>query len=633
MPHTSGSSVANDTAVSTTSGASVATVAPMSVASPGSGGRPAVNLNVLRATFAQPAVRKVLPAIIALVALGLFLVFYLWLQAPSYRALFPGMPEAEQMAALEALQSADYLPRIDPTNGQLMVPADLYHKARIFLAARGLPQSGTAGGLDSLSDQSSMTTSQFMEQVRYNTAMEQELARSVSQIQSIQSARVHLAKPRQSVFVRNQEPASASVIVTPKPGRAVSPEQIQAIVHLVSSSVPQLTPQHVTVVDHLGNLFTEATLQGGMNVTGAQLQHRMKVEDTYRSRIIQVLSPVVGELNVRSQVNVDMNFTEEEVTFEDFDSDGKGPRTRSEVLAEERSRNLDARGVPGALANQPPVDPAFNEIPPPNPPANAPPNAPANAQARAAAAADAATGAFSTRSTRNYEIDRVMRHVKSPLGRIDRMSVAVVINERVVTGENGLQPVAYTEEELKRLTSLVRGVIGFDEKRGDEVTLVPARFEPVAAMPAVPWHEDEKILDLIKLGVLVVLFLSVILFVVRPLLQHFMREPTGEAARMAAVNAGGMSPEDLDMVDIDENDSLDDIKKKLKKHLAQRNEEANLDTLEAIKANLTPKKSSLAAEMLDTANTYDDKVALIRMLVREDSGRVANVLKGMIKSD
>ena len=576
-----------------------------------------LSLANLRYTLNQPAVRKTIPAIIVLLTLVLFGLMYAWMLGPSYRTLFPGMIEADQLEAMEILQTSGFRPRLDPQTGQLRVPSDRYHEARILLASRGLPKSGTpGGGIEALGEQSSMTTSQFMEQVRYTNAMEQELARSVMQIHTVQSARVHLATPRQSLFVRDRTPPSASVVITPQPGRVLSPDQVQAIVHLVSSSVPLLTPDNISVVDQLGNLLTDPVGQGAMSLSAAQLQHRMRIEETYRSRVLQVLGPILGDHNVRSQVNIDMDFTVVETTVEDYDTGNRGPRTRSEVLAEERSARLDARGVPGALANEPPDDPAFA------------------AEGRAGEDNGEAPreGTFSSRSTRNFEIDRTLRHVRNSVGTIDRVSVAVAINERMGMNEQGERsPVPYSDLELERLTLLVQGVVGFDQGRGDQVVLVPARFEAPLTVPPIPWYENETLIGHAKWLVLVLLFVLVLLLVIRPLIKHFLAPPTGEAARQAAIEAGGVSEEDLEAVGVTENDSLDDIKKKLRQHLASRNEEAQLDTLEAIKANLTPKKSSMAAEMLDTANSYDDKVALIRMLVREDSGRVANVFKTMIK--
>ena len=205
----------------------------------------------------QPAVRKALPGIMALVILILLGMVYAAMNATPYKPVMPGLSESDQQAAFEALRKGSFEPRIDAANGQLQVPGNRYHEARIYLAAQGLPRGGTTG-LEALKGQSSMTTSQFMEQVQVNAAMEQELARTILQIATIQSARVHLAAPKQSVFVRDRTPPKASVVVSPHPGRAVSASQVQAIVHLVSSSVPYLTADNVTVVDNVGKLLTYA---------------------------------------------------------------------------------------------------------------------------------------------------------------------------------------------------------------------------------------------------------------------------------------------------------------------------------------------------------------------------------------
>ena len=230
---------------------------------------------------------------------------------------------------------AGFSPRIDDVSGQLTVAANRFHEARIFLASQGLPKAGSLG-IEGLKDQSSMTTSQFMEQVKVNAAMEQELARSIMQIGSVQSARVHLATPKQSVFVRDRTPPKASVVIAPYPGRIVSAQQVQAIVHLVSSSVPYLSPDHVTVVDNIGKLMTESATELKLGLTSAQTQHKQQMEEVYRQRIEQILSPMVGTANVRSQVNLTLDFTRIESTTEDFDNRNKGPQTRSEVLAEDR---------------------------------------------------------------------------------------------------------------------------------------------------------------------------------------------------------------------------------------------------------------------------------------------------------
>ena len=224
----------------------------------------------------QPSVRRVLPLILMLVVLVVFALTYAWMNTTPYRPVMPGLQEADQQAAYESLKTADFQPKIDPATGQLTVPSNRFHEARIFLASQGLPKAG-ATGLDSLKDQSSMTTSQFMEQVKVNAAMEQELARSIMQIGSVQSARVHLATPKQSVFVRDRTPPKASVVLAPYQGRAVSASQVQAIVHLVSSSVPYLTPDHVTVVDNVGKLMTESATEQKLGLTSAQEQHKQQM--------------------------------------------------------------------------------------------------------------------------------------------------------------------------------------------------------------------------------------------------------------------------------------------------------------------------------------------------------------------
>ena len=555
--------------------------------------------NNLRTVLAQPAVRKVLPLIVMLMVLVVFGVVYAWMQATPYRPVMPGLQEADQMAAMEALKTADFKPKIDPATGQLTVPSNRYHEARILLASQGLPKTG-ATGLDALKDQTSMTTSQFMEQVKVNAAMEQELARSIMQIASVQGARVHLATPKQSVFVRDRTPPKASVVIAPHPGRVVSPAQVQAIVHLVSSSVPYLAPDHVTVVDNVGKLLTESASELKLGLTAAQEQHKQQLEEVYRNRILQILSPMVGEVNVRSQVNLSLDFTQIESTTEDFDGRDKGPRTRSEVMAEDRSAQKDAAGIPGALSNTPPANPTANATT-------------TSGQDRSAES----TGRTSSRSTRNYELDRTVRHVRNATGGVMKVSVAVVVNERPAPppakdappNPNAPTSLPYTQQELERMLQLVQGVVGYDQQRGDLVTVVPAKFEPPAPLETMPWYMEDAVQTGFKSALLALSFILFMLIVVKPVMRHMIPEKSEEISEeQKALADGELTEAEMKMIQIGEGESLEEIKAKLK-----------------------PKKSSISIDMLDTANTYDDKVALIRMLVAEDSGRVANVLKNMMK--
>jgi flagellar M-ring protein FliF len=549
----------------------------------------------------QPSVRRVLPLILMLVVLVVFALTYAWMHTTPYRPVMPGLQEADQQAAFESLKTADFQPKIDPATGQLTVPSARFHEARIFLASQGLPKAG-ATGLDGLKDQSSMTTSQFMEQVKVNAAMEQELARSIMQIGSVQSARVHLATPKQSVFVRDRTPPKASVVLAPYQGRAVSASQVQAIVHLVSSSVPYLTPDHVTVVDNVGKLMTESATEQKLGLTSAQEKHKQQMEEVYRNRIMQILSPMVGESNVRSQVNLTLDFTQSESTTEDFDNREKGPRTRSEVLAEDRAAVRSAEGIPGALANSPPPDPTTSN----------------STQVDANKGQAESGNKLSSRSTRNFELDRTVRHVRSASGGIQKVSVAVIVNERpapapakgVEVDPNAPKSIAFSPQEIEQMLQVVRGVVGFDPQRGDNVSVIPAKFEVPTLLETMPWYLEDTVQNGFKSGLVAISFIVFMLIVVRPIMRSMTaaKDIADEEKSQTAMADGELSAEDMKMIQIGEGESLEEIKAKLK-----------------------PKKSSISIDMLDTANTYDDKVALIRMLVAEDSGRVANVLKGMIK--
>ena len=562
---------------------------------------------IINQTMMHPSIKKALPFMVLAIVLLLFVAVYTAVNAPTYRPIVAGMTEADQQLAFDALKTAAFNPILDTANGQITVPSKRYHEARIFLASKGLPKTGQSG-LDALKDQSSMTTSQFMEQVRYTAAIEQELVRSILQIDSIASARVHLALAKQSAFVRDRTPPKASVVVTPQPGRMMTPSQVQAVVHLVASSVPLLTPDNVTVVDNLGKLITDSSTDSALGLTAAQTQHKQKMEEVYRQRVNQILMPIAGETNVRSQVNLSLDFSQTEVTTEDFDPREKGSKTRSEVLSEDRNTLKEAAGVPGALSNTPPVAPTATAI---------------VAAAKPPTAEDRVT--LTNRTTRNYELDRSVRHVTSATGTVERLSVAVVINERQPTpqpkNDKGETPEAkanpYTPEEMERMQSLVRSVVGFNEARGDVVTVIPARFEaePVYDISVV-WYKDEVLMNQIKSGVIGLVFVAFLLLVVRPAVMHLLNreKDAADAAAMLLIEQtkplpdGELSAADMNAIQLGEG-----------------------ETLEQLKAKLKPKKSNISLEMLDTANSYDDKVALVRMIVAEDSARVASVLKNMIK--
>jgi flagellar M-ring protein FliF len=552
----------------------------------------------VRTVLTTPATRRYLPLVMAVVAAIVFGVLYASMTATVFRVLVPNMSEADKQAAYEALDVSQLNPRIDTATGQLTVPTENYHRARIVMASQGLPRAVNTGGIDSLKEQNAMTTSQYMEQVRVNAAIEQELSYTISKIDAISAARVHLAQPHQSVFVRDRVPPKASVVVSSYSGRVIEPSHVKAIVHMVASSVPFLSAENVTVVDTTGNLLTASSQADALGLTSAQTEHKQKLEQTYRQRIEEILAPIAGPMNVRSQVNLVLDFTETESTQEAYDNADKGPKTRSEVLAQDNTMRADAAGVPGALSNVPPPD--------------------AGVTTNTAAATNTNTnqsGTSSKRETRNYELDRTVRHTKSATGQVERLSVAVVINEPAPdplpadapADQVALKSKPFTDAELEHMQSLVRMVVGYNAERGDVVTVVPAQFKAAPPMPTLPWYEDETIMRHAKTGVIATLFVLFLLTVVRPVVKHLIAPPlVNEEGEPLA--PGELSADDLKMIQLGDGESLEEIKAKLK-----------------------PKKSSISMDMLDTANTYDDKVALVRMLVAEDTARVANVLKSMIK--
>jgi flagellar M-ring protein FliF len=604
------------------------------------------------------------------------------MKATPMKPLTMMLSDADKQVALEALKAAEFKPEINMGSGQIMVPENKYQEAKLLIASKGLPRT-EAQGIDGLKDMPAMTTSQFMEQVRYNNAMEQELSRSISQISGIRSARVHLASPKQSMFVRDRVPTKASVVITRAPGKSISSANVQAIIQLVASSVPYLAPENVSVVDNFGSLMNEMLVEQPLGLTSAQLQQKQQMEDLYRTRLIQLLAPIVGEANVSAQVSMSLDFNQQEITTEDFDQKEKGPKTRSELYVEDRATFKDAVGIPGSLSNTPP-------------------NPPQNPSATPDTSADISKGQTEkgiqtiARSTKNYELDRSVRHVKSAMGTVQKIGVGVLINERPIPagmkvekpadGAAPMTTIPYTQEELDRLNQLVKGAVGFSEERGDVVTVISTHFEPQIDPDAVPWYKDETVAGVANSTVIAVLFLLFLVVVVRPMVKK-LTTPAFDAAAMAASAAEAAAREaaaaekikseriaeavaaaaakvvadraaaedaaEKERVRLLEEARLNaeaETEARLKKEaeeaeklkaaeegLSEEVEMEEGETLEEIKARMSvhkPKKPTISADMLDTANTYDDKVALIRMIVSEENtrARMASVLKNMIRT-
>ncbi|CAK0744387.1 flagellar basal-body MS-ring and collar protein [Gammaproteobacteria bacterium] len=436
---------------------------------------PAPAVRFLERFNALPGMHKIglMVGLAATIALAVVLMLWSRAEPPAYQILYGGMAEADTAQVMEALQKNHIPYRIDPTSGALMVPATEVHATRIKIAGLGLPKAPPVGGFEILDNQPPFGTSQFMEGARYQRALEGELAHSILTLGAIQSARVHLALPRPSVFVRDREKPSASVVLQLHPGRYLDRGQVDAIVHLVAASIPQLEPNRVTVVDQSGDLLTKqdsATRE--MDLTTAQFEHVRRVEDSYVKRIEQILIPLAGINGVRAQVTVDMDFNDTEQTREVYNPDQ--PSLRSEQTVEEQTRGPGESGIPGALSNQPP---AAGTVPEKLNNGGTPPLA---GQGVTAQSQQGTGDQITTKrhATRNYEVDRTISHSRGSVGQVRRVSAAVIVDDAIRSATDPLQRVSRSPEEMERIRALVREAVGYDAQRGDAVSVVNLTFAP-----------------------------------------------------------------------------------------------------------------------------------------------------------
>lgn len=406
---------------------------------------------------------------------------WMWGQAPDFRVLYANMSERDGGAVIEALQQQN-IPYKFSEGGTLMVPADKVHEVRLSMAAQGLPKGGTVGF--ELMENQKFGTSQFLEQINYQRALEGELARSVQTLASVANARVHLAIPKPTVFVKEKQKPSASVVLALNAGRSLDEGQVNAIVHLISSSVPDMPAQNVTVVDQGGTLLSAARDGMGQMLDATQLKYVRQVETDYVKRIEDILSPITGIQNIRAQVTASLDFAVSEQTSEMYKPNQ--PPNEAAVRSLQSSEALDgiktAGGVPGALSNQPPV----------------PSTAPIVSPASAVPPTNEATTANNSHkeTTTNYEVDRTIQHTKMPTGNIKRIAVAVVLNNRSVTDKDGkVVSTPYTDDEKAQITLLVKEAVGFEEKRGDTLNLLNSAFNDSSeVLPEIPlWKQPDMI--------------------------------------------------------------------------------------------------------------------------------------------
>lgn len=473
-----------------------------------------------RGFYGLPLLRQLglMAGLAASVAIGVAVV--LWSQQPDYRMLYSNLAEQDSAAITTALDSAGIRYSFSDGTNTILVPANRVHDARLKLAGEGLPR-GAGSGFELLEEKNGFGVSQFMENARYQRALEGELAMTISALNTVRTARVHIAIPKQTAFARNQRQPSASVTVDLYPGRSLNEGQSAAISHMVAASIPNLEVQNVTIIDQSGRLLTSGDVDDDMRLTATQFDYRKRIEDHYIRRIEDILSPITGPGSVRAQVNADIDYTVTQETREIFNPDQRA--IRSEQIVEENFGNgrNSPIGIPGSLSNQPPMlDEQMAEE---------------NENGRPA-------GNSTRRNVRNFELDKTISHSRMNGGVLQRLTAAVVVDDHKRIDENGeMVSVPLSEEELTRLTQLVREAVGFSTERGDSVNVINASFTPVQEIDMTPEPVSAlagfDVGSMLKqlLAIFVVGFL--IIGVLRPVLRELAAR--GKSTPMAALAADG----------------------------------------------------------------------------------------------
>lgn len=540
----------------------------------------------LRQLARSPASRQLmlLVGMAAAVALGVAVV--LWSRGPNWGLLYAGLGQQDAAAVTQALQSTNTPYQLGNDGTSIMVPASDLAAIRLRLAGQGLPQ-GTATNTLPQAD-SPFGMSDLAERTRYQQMLETDLGNTIGSLQGVRGARVHLALAKPSAFIRDSREASASVLVTLYPGRQLDASQVAAIVHLVAASVPDLDAKQVSVIDQQGQLLTGSDPDSAAAVGDSRLRLATRMENTYAQRIEELLTPLVGPGKVHAQVFVDLDFSQTEKATETFDHDH--PALRSEQTSSEHHADgsVAGGGVPGALSNQPPVMTAQ--------PTAANPNAGGKTAAvPATATAQAGTGDSSSSATRNYELDRTISHTSDPAGRLARLSVAVVVDNKTVSSDKGDTSVPFTPQEIEHFTQLAKNAVGFDAARGDSVSVINQAFRPLPAADApeqLPLWQRPGALDLLKQAIGVLIALVVAFGLLRPLLKGLLRS----APQPALAGAGRVPTVSVRVAD-DEGD--------------ERN------------------RLGGPAQVLG----YEQKVGLARRMVSDDPRQVAQVVKNWVGED
>ncbi|NOT13631.1 MAG: flagellar M-ring protein FliF [Methylococcaceae bacterium] len=538
------------------------------------------------------------------VAIGVAIV--LWSQTPTYGRLFAEIGEKDVADVLQVLDTQGVKYKVEPGTGAILVPKDQVDDIKLKLAAQGLPRS-TSLGYEILDKEQGFGTSKSVEMVRFQRALEGEIARTIMAIQNVKSARVLLALPVQSVFVRDRKKPSASVVVNLYQGRSLDKGQIESIVHLVASSVPQLEAEQVTVVDQKGQLLSSNDASSEVNLTSKQFEYKKNIEEHLMDRIENILSPLVGGDGMRTQISADVDFTVTDKTQEMFNPDL--PALRSEQTSEEQSSLSPVQGVPGALSNQPTDAGLAPQT-----------TTPSDGSVPGASGNTASTpGSATKNATRNFELDKTITHTRLATGLLRRLSVAVVVDDRHMTQADGsIKNQAYSLEDINRFSELVKQAVGFDSSRGDQVTVTNVAFkipDEIEALPEVPFWKQGWFLDLMKqvTAVLVVLFL--LFGVLRPTMKRLSGRTEEEIKAALKSEEDGKSAGTGGQVSFDENGKPFAV--------AVSQEQAA--------AGFSLPNDMADVLLLDMPQSYEHRLEYVKRLVDDDPKIVAQVIKMWIK--
>src|SRR3984893_16925017 len=437
---------------------------------------PAATATLSRGLLDIPGVKqaRLLAGVAAALAAAIWLV--LWSQGQNYTVLYGQLSERESGQVMDALTAAGIEYKLNPS-GAVSVPESKVQEARIRLASQGLPQSDSMG-IEMIQKESALGTSSMMETARYQSVLETELARTIIKVQGVQSARVHLALPKPSVFLRDARKATASVLLQLYPGRRLEPGQVAAIVHLVASSVPELGASDVTLVDQAGSLLNSPDENAEQAASTRQLEYTRKLEESYQRRIVELLEPMIGQGRVRATVTADLDYTVTESTHENYDPQKTAVRSE-QTSNESRKGGEGSEGIPGALSNQPPGTSGAPAIPGAATPGNPAPGA---AQSTAAGSGPSSTA---QRSTRNFEVDRTLSYVKQPVGTLKRLNVGVVLDDwQKIDADGKVTTTPMSETDIKRFSQLIKESIGLKDDRGDQLNVLNQAFKSSAPLGA-----------------------------------------------------------------------------------------------------------------------------------------------------